>query len=272
MSFRHLLSAEFRGDGPRTVVFGNGLATTKAAWDALLASVPDGWRVLRFDYVGTTPASANSWINERYTSYAGHADDVVRLLAECELREVLFVGHSMSGMIGALAAANAPDRIAHLLMIGASPCYRQDSGYPGGFSSSQIAELLQRAEADLAAWMGGFAPVVLGADATPRQLDDYLQALLAIRPDIGHTLLRSVFLSDYRHLLTSVPADVTIVQGTDDIAVPTAVGQYLAEHLRCRAYHELDVPGHLTHVTHPSLVAPILAATCADMDRRALPA
>jgi sigma-B regulation protein RsbQ len=270
MTYRHLLNADLRGDGPHTIVFGNGFSTTQHSWDDVLDVVPAGWRILRFDYVGSTPATTDRWIPERYATYAGHADDLLRLLEELQLENVLLVGHPMSGLVSAMAAVRAPHRFGHLLMIGASPCYREEEGYHGGFTGAQIADLLVRANADLAAWMGGFAPVVVGRDASPHHLTHYLETMLALRPDIATTMLRSIFASDYRSLLPSVHSTVTIVQGTDDVAVPVFVGQYLADHLPCRGYHEINAPGHLPHITHPQLIAPILAATCASFETGAL--
>lgn len=268
MPFRQVLAATVHGEGPQTVVFGNGFSTTQQIWDALLPLVPAGWRSVRFDYVGTTPHSESAWITARYRSYAGHVDDLLRLLAELDAHDVLFVGHSMGAMIGALAAAQAPARFRHVLMIGASPCYRRHADYDGGFDDTEISDLLQRADADLAAWMGGFAPVVLGRDATPQQLDTFCQTLLAVRPDIGRTLLHSIFPRDYRELLPTVVTEVSLVHGLDDVAVPVSVGRYLAAHLPCRAYHELDVQGHLPHMTHPELIAPILQQTFARVGGR----
>lgn len=271
MSFCQLLAATVHGEGSRTVVFGNGFSTSQPVWDALLPQVPPGWRVVRFDYVGTTPASAAAWLPHRYESYAGHVDDLIRLLAELEARDVLFVGHSMSGMVGAPASTLAPERFGHLVMIGASPCYRRDADYDGGFSDDAISDLLQRAETDLAAWMGGFAPIVLGRDASPRQLEEYCAALKAMRPDIARTMLQSIFLSDYRAALASVISEVSLVHGRDDVAVPLHVGRYLEQRLPCRAFYELDVPGHLPHVTHPALLAPILQQTFAAFASRPVP-
>jgi sigma-B regulation protein RsbQ len=213
--------------------------------------------------VGTTPSSTDRWIAERYATYEGHADDLLRLLDELAVYDAVFVGHSMSALISALAASREPDRFRHLIMIGGSPCYRDDGDYRGGFTGAQIADLLLRANADLAAWMGGFAPVMLGADATPQQITDFVRTLVAIRPDIGRLLLRSIFTSDYRALLPSVRTDVTVVQGLDDRAVPASVGRYLVAHLPCRAYHELDLSGHLPHITHPDVIGTIVAETCA---------
>jgi pimeloyl-ACP methyl ester carboxylesterase len=192
------LSVTIQGEGPNTIVFGNGLSTTQQVWSQVLSYVPADWRVVRFDYVGTTPATSAHWDAARYQSYAGHAADLVGLLARLEAPRLLFVGHSMSGMIGALAEVSAPGSMSELFMIGASPSYVNREDYHGGFSADDVDGLLRSVDADLAAWMAGFGPMALGRDATSHQLADFRDTLLALRPDIGRTLLRSIFTSDHR--------------------------------------------------------------------------
>lgn len=258
MNPAQLLGATVSGDGPATVVFGNGFATTQRVWDELAAVVPAHFRVVRFDFVGTTAESADRWIPERYAQYEGHADDLLRLLAHLDVRDAVFVGHSMSGMISALAARRAPERFAHLFMIGASACYRRDGSYDGGFTQEELDDLLRRADADLGAWMGGFGPLMIGRDAPAHHLQEYIATLLAMRPDIGRTMLHSIFHSDYRAILPEIPTPVTIVQNAHDVAVPVSAGAYLARHTRSTGLHLLDLSGHLPHLTHPTLVAPLL--------------
>jgi sigma-B regulation protein RsbQ len=260
MNPAQLLNATVVGNGPHTVLFGNGFATTQNAWDAVLPQVPDGWRVVCFDYVGTTAASAPHWIPDRYRTYAGHADDLQRLLVHLDVRNAVFVAHSMSGMVGALASIRLPERLSHLVMIGASACYANRDDYLGGCTQLEIDALLHRIDSDLAAWMAGFSGPMIGRDATPHQLQRYLDGMLALRPDIGRTLLHSIFRSDYRDLLEHVAADTTILQTDEDLAVPMSAAEYLAHHTRCRGFHVLAASGHLPHVTHPELVAPLLAA------------
>lgn len=253
-----LLSATVMGDGPRTVVFGNGFATTQQAWDAVVSALPTGWRVLRFDFVGTTPATSPQWITERYATYDGHADDLARLLTAYDVRDAVFVGHSMSGMIGALASMLVPERLAHLLLVGASACYLEDGAYHGGFTASEINTLLDRASGDLAAWMAGFSGRAMGPDAQAHHLHCYVETVRAMRPDIGRTMLHSMFLSDFRQRLADIPARTTVVQSQHDVAVPVTAGRYLAEHTACEGLHLLPVTGHMPHVTHPALLAPLV--------------
>lgn len=253
-----LLNATVQGSGPHTVVFGNGFATTQASWDQIVAQVPDDWRIVRFDYVGTTPATTGAWIPERYAAYDGHADDIARLLSALEIENAVFVAHSMSGMVAALASTLAPTRIGHLVTIGASPCYGQTGDYDGGFTSDDIHATLRAADADLAAWMSGFGKSALGSDATPEHFRAYLGTLLAMRPDIGRTMLHSIFASDYRELLPALSVPVTVIQTAHDFAVPVGVAFFLAQQTFCSGIHVLDASGHLPHITHPALLMPVL--------------
>jgi sigma-B regulation protein RsbQ len=268
MNPQELLQATVEGEGEDTVVFGNGFGTTSASWDAIVAALPPGWRAVRFDYVGTTPDTAPAWLPARYATYEGHADDLARLLSHLDITDAVFVGHSMSGMVGGLATLLAPGRIGHLMMIGASPCYARTGEYDGGFAPADIAEVLRRADTDLDAWMSGFGRGAMGPDATPHMLEAYLAALRALRPDIGRTLVRSIFESDYRALLPQLTCDVSVLQTARDAAVPTKVAHYIAAHTRCESISVLDLDGHLPHVTHPQLVVPALRRIL-DRHRRA---
>lgn len=258
MNAAQLLDATVSGHGPRTVLFGNGFASSQRAWDAIVRYVPAGWRVVRFDYVGTTSATASHWMPERYETYEGHADDLMRLLVHLDVRDAVFVGHSMSGMIGALASVQAPDRLTHLLMIGASACYTDHAGYEGGFSASAIATTLQQVSTDVAAWMAGFGGRLIGRDAGDDQLRAYFRCFDDMRRDVAACLLHSILKSDYRALLPRVNAATTIVQAAEDIVVPRAAAEFLAAHTQCRRLHILPTAGHLPHVTHAERIIPIL--------------
>lgn len=257
-----LLSATIQGDGPNTIVFGNGLSTTQQVWSQMLTYLPADWRVVRFDYVGTTPATSAHWDATRYQTYAGHAEDLRALLQRLDAQRLLFVGHSMSGMIGAIAETTSPGLVSELFMIGASPSYVNRDDYHGGFSTEDVDGLLRSVDADLAAWMAGFGPMALGRDAAASHLIEFRDALLALRPDIGRTLLRSIFTSDNRDVVPRLTCPVSVVQCADDVAVPTVVGEWLAARTNCVLHEVLPVSGHLPHLTHPTLLGPLLRAAC----------
>lgn len=250
------LNATLEGEGPRTLVFANGFCTTPDAWDVVMRDIPAGFRVLRFQYVGDPGTDEGAWAARRYATLHGHADDLVALLEQLEVRDAVLVGHSMGGMVGALAHVAAPARIGRLVMIAASPRYVDIPGeYEGGFARATIDQVYAEADADLAAWMGGFAPVVAGRDASAKVIGDFVSHLRRMRPDVARLMLRSFFDSDFRELLPRVACPVTVLQPARDVAVPLAVGQYLARMLPRATLRVLDVTGHLPHLTHPAEVS-----------------
>jgi sigma-B regulation protein RsbQ len=67
----------------------------------------------------------------------GYTDDILRICQELQLEQVTFVGHSVSAMMGVLAAAREPELFSKLILIGPSPRYIDDAGYRGGPSSAR---------------------------------------------------------------------------------------------------------------------------------------
>lgn len=253
------LNASVQGEGGRTLVLGNGFCTTQEGWDAIVDAVPAGWRVVRFDYSGSPGTPLDTWSSARYATLHGHAEDVVALLRAVHLRDVVFVGHSMSGIIGALVRLAAPELVGHLVMLATSPRYADEPGeYVGGFSREEVDASMALADADLAAWMAGLAPVVLGADAPPESVRAYATQILRMRPDVARLMIRSIFGTDYRALLRRVDCPVTLLQPSRDATVPVSVGRYLADIMPHATLRVLDVEGHLPHVTSPGVVAEAL--------------
>lgn len=248
-SVQERLAATVSGAGDRVIVLANGLGTSQATWAQVEPSLAARARVVRFDYPGMGAARAADFDPDAYATLYGYADDLVALLEELDVRDALLVGHSVSGMIGGIAAAAAPDRIARLVMIGASPRYVDDGDYRGGFSRDAVEGLLQAAAADFSAWATGFAPLAVGPDATPDGIAHFASYLRMMRPDIALHVLRTVFLGDYREVLPRITQPVTVVQALEDVAVPMAVAEYLAARLPHAHLTLLQARGHVPHLT-----------------------
>jgi pimeloyl-ACP methyl ester carboxylesterase len=249
-------------DAP-VVVLANGFCTSSSAWDAVAATIPAEWRIVRFEYVGTAGTSPDAWIPGRHTTLEGHAADVAAMLRALDVRNVVFVGHSMSAMIGALVWQMAPERIARLVMLGASPRFIDDVGYWGGFSALQIDALIEAASIDLERWIAGFAPIALGEHATRSHLDHFIGNLRDMRPDIALDMVRLVFQLDVRAMIPHIAVPVNLLQSHFDAAVPPIVGVWLQKRLPNATLDVLPVNGHVPHMTHPGVVAERLAAILA---------
>lgn len=257
-------------DAP-VVVLANGFCTSTASWDAVAATIPTAWRIIRFEYVGSAGTDPDAWIPGRHTTLEGHAADVVAMLRSMEVRNVVFVGHSMSAMIGGLVWLAAPELVARLVMLGASPRYIDDVGYWGGFTALQIESLVEAASIDLERWIAGFAPIALGEHATRGHLDHFIGNLLEMRPDVARDMVRLVFQVDMRQIVPRITCPVDLLQSHFDAAVPPIVGVWLQKRLPHATLEVLPVNGHVPQMTHPGVVAErlnaILAREQSERDR-----
>lgn len=252
------LNVTIVGDGPRTVMLGNGLGTNQQTWRNQVEVLKPHCRVVLFDYVGTPDSDLSSYRPERYDTLYGHADDVMAMLDELDLDDVTFVGHSVSGMIGSLVALSAPDRISRLVTIAASPRYLDDRNYVGGVSRQMVDTVLANASADYHAWIVGFSPLVIGDEKAKDFIEEFANALRRMRPDVANQALKAIFLSDFREILPRVKQPVTVVQPRSDFVVPVVVGEYLAAHYPSATLYLLPTKGHLPHLTSPDKINTVL--------------
>ncbi len=254
------------GTGDAVLVLANGVGTHQHTWRHIVAALEHECRLVRFDYVGTPDADLAEYRPERYDTLDGHVDDVVALLDDLDAADVIWVGHSVSGMIGLLAAAAAPERIGRLVTVSASPRYLDDepAGYVGGFTPEALDDVFAATTADYHAWAGGFGPLAVGRANAPDAGEEFAAYLRRMRPDIARQTLRAVFTSDFRAVLPHIAQPVTVVQPSADVAVPTAVGRYLAATLPSATYYELRAEGHLPHLTAPAEIIPVLRGVLAD--------
>lgn len=257
-SFAARLRAEISGQGTAWIALGNGLGTTRATWRHVLPTLERVAHVLRFDYVGTVRGDEHHWDARRYASLHGLADDLLGLLEELDLPPVTWIGHSVGGMVGLLAAVAAPQRFARLILLGASPRYVDDGTYHGGFSAADVDAIVAAASEDLHRWVSGFAPVVLGASALPSHAEEFTTHLQSLRPDIAAQLVSMIFRGDHRGVLPRVNVPVDVVQLQDDAAVPDSVADFLVSQLPRARRIALDVRGHVPHLTAPRETAALL--------------
>ncbi|MCC7051878.1 MAG: alpha/beta hydrolase [Gemmatimonadaceae bacterium] len=245
------LGATVTGYGERVIVFGNGLGTSQATWRHVAAALHSRARLVRFDNVCSPAAPSGGYRAEAYTSLHDYVDDVVGLLDELEVTDALFVGHSISGIIGLMAAIAAPERIAQVVTICSSPCFLEDVGYHAGMPREDVESLLADAQSDFANWAQRFATVAIGPDASEAERSEFATLLSAMRPDIAIRTLKTVFLGDNRPILPRVTQPVTVLHTVCDTAFPMAAGEYLVQRLPSATLVPLPSRGHLPHLTAP---------------------
>ena len=209
-----ILNVTAAGAGAHTVVLANGLGTSQHTWRHVVGALAPRCRVVRFDHVGTPGADLAAYDARRYATLHAYADDAVELLDALGVEDVTWVGHSVGGMIGLLAAAAAPERIARLVLLSASPRYIDDpeSGYCGGFARTDVDAMLAAAATDYHAWAGGFSPLAIGRPDQPEAVAEFADTLRRMRPDVAQRTLTTIMTGDYRAALSHVAQPVTVVQ------------------------------------------------------------
>jgi sigma-B regulation protein RsbQ len=239
------------GEGERTMVFAHGFGCDQTMWRYVTPAFEDDYRIVLFDYVGCGKSDWSAYSVERYGTLEGYARDVLEILEALDLREVIFVGHSVSSVIGLLASLQAPERFSRLILIGPSPCYVNDRDYVGGFERKDLEGLLDLMEKNYVGWAAFLAPVVMKNPGNPELVQELQESFCATDPRVTREFAKATFLSDYRSALAKVRIPSLILQCSEDAIAPDAVGQYLKGALAGSTLRQMAATGHCPHMSHP---------------------
>ena len=247
---RHNVSVSGRGQA--TMVFAHGFGCDQAMWRMMAPAFEDRFRVVKYDLMGSGSSELALYDRDKYATLNAHAADLLEIVEACAEGPVIFVGHSVSATIGMLATIAAPQRFAAQIMIGPSPCYIDDGDYVGGFSRSDIDELLDTMDANYLGWSSNLAPAIMGAPGQPELALELTTSFCRNDPEIARHFAEVTFLSDHRADVprSSIPA--LILQCSDDLIAPRSVGDYLHRHLPQSSLHVIDNIGHCPHMSAPS--------------------
>jgi sigma-B regulation protein RsbQ len=245
--------------GAPTLLLAHGYGCSQAMWADLVPLLPATRRVL-FDFPGAGRADPDAYDPAQHSTLDGYALSLLRLIEDLDLRDVVYVGHSVAAMIGVLAALQAPGRFRSLVLLGPSPCYaNHPPGYHGGFEPAQLEGLLQGLADGHVAWSRAMAPVFMGNAERPVLAERLADSLCTLDPSIAVRWARATFLSDLRGLVPHVRTPCLVLQCRDDAVVPEGVGDWLHQHLPRSTLVQLQATGHCPHVSHPAEVASVIA-------------
>jgi sigma-B regulation protein RsbQ len=239
------------GAGRATMFFAHGFGCDQNMWRLLEPAYARRYRTVLFDLVGSGASDLSAYDREKYASLEGYADDVVEIVQEFTQGPALFVGHSVSAMIGMLANLKHPGPFAAQIMIGPSPCYINDGDYVGGFTRKDIDSLLETLESNYLGWSSTMAPAIMGAPQRPELGVELTNSFCRTDPEIAKQFARATFLSDNRADVPRLTTPTLIVQCDDDLIAPVSVGKYLHEHLPHSTLSIIQNVGHCPHLSSP---------------------
>ncbi|MFJ5812210.1 alpha/beta fold hydrolase [Streptomyces sp. NPDC093093] len=251
---RNNVTVTGRTDGP-VLLLAHGFGCDQNMWRLIVPALAEDYRLVLFDYVGSGHADASAWDEQRYSSLEGYAQDVLEVCEELDLREVTFVGHSVSAMVGVLAAAKAPGRFSRLVMVAPSPRYIDEAGYRGGFDADDIDELLESLESNYLGWSAAMAPVIMGNADRPELGEELTTSFCATDPDMARVFARTTFLSDSREDLKTVTVPTLVLECEQDVIAPREVGAYVRDAIPGSRLVTLAATGHCPQLSAPQATA-----------------
>lgn len=250
-SIEKRLNAHVGGAGERAMMFAHGFGCDQNMWRFVAPAFEADFRTVLFDYVGAGLSDLAAYRADKYASLDGYADDVVALGQALGITGGIFVGHSVSAMIGLIAARRAPELFSTLVMVAPSPCYIDEGDYVGGFSRGQIDELLDFLDSNHLGWSQAMAPVIMGNADRPELGDELTGSFCRTDPEIAKRFARTTFLSDSRTDLGPIDARVLILQCRDDVIAPTSVGMFVHQAIPGSELVLLDATGHCPNLSAP---------------------
>lgn len=238
--------------GTQPMLFAHGFGCDQNMWRFVTPAFEDDYRIVLFDYVGCGKSDVTAYDAQKYSTLGGYAQDLLDVVRALDLRDIIFVGHSVSGMIGVLAANAEPDRFARLVLIGPSPRYINEGTYKGGFERKDIEGLFEMMDRNFIGWANFLAPAIMKNPERPELGEELTASFCSTDPVIARRFAEATFLADNRADLAAVTVPSLILQCSDDMIAPEAVGEYVHAHMADSTLRVMKATGHCPHMSHPA--------------------
>jgi sigma-B regulation protein RsbQ len=239
------------GKGEQVMLFVHGFGCDQNMWRFITPAFENDYKIVLFDYVGAGKSDISSYNAERYNTLHGYTQDILDVCSALDLRDVIYVGHSVSSMTGLLAAIQHPEYFSKLIMVGPSPCYINGEGYTGGFEKQDIEGLLETMSKNYIGWANFLAPQIMKNDDRPELGQELTESFCSTDPVIASQFAKATFLSDNRQDLEKLKTPSLILQCSDDLIAPVEVGEYLHKHLHNSTLKVMKAKGHCPHMSEP---------------------
>lgn len=245
-------NVNIKGHGETPIIFAPGFGCDQNVWNLVANSFQEDYKVVLFDYVGSGNSDIEAYDQERYSTLDGYAQDVLDVCTALNIQDAVFVGHSVGATIGMLASIQSPDYFSNLIMIGPSPCYLNiPPDYFGGFEEDEIRGLIDIMEKNYIGWANIFATTVMGNEDRPELIEDLKDRFCSTDPIVALQFAKATFFSDNRDDLAKVTTPSLILQCSEDIIAPVAVGEYIHRHLKNSTFNHMNATGHCPHMSYP---------------------
>ena len=240
------------GSGQKTILLAHGFGCDQGMWRYLLPMLQNNYKLILFDYVGCGQSDYASYDKDRYSSLQGYAKDIIEICTELALSDIIFIGHSVSSMIGTHAAIMNPSLFSHMIMVCPSPCFLNLSPeYMGGFEKEDLEELLNLMDKNYLGWANYLAPLVMGQGNDYDLIEELEKSFCSTDPKYAKPFAKATFFADDRLALPKLRVPTLILQSSNDNLAPPEIGRYMQEQIPCSQLIIVEGNGHCLHMTQP---------------------
>jgi sigma-B regulation protein RsbQ len=244
-------NVQIRGSGAQTMIFAHGFGCDHNMWRHVAPAFADEYRVVLFDNVGAGASDLSAFDERKYGTLHGYASDVNEILQAVGAENAIFVGHSVSAMVGILASIAKPSLYDKLVLVGPSASYINDGDYVGGFNEADIEQMLDFLETNYLGWSSAMAPAIMGNSQQPELAGELENSFCRTDPKIAAHFARTTFLSDHRQDLEKANKPSLILQCSDDVIAPDYVGRYMHEKMANSEFVQMQATGHCPNLSAP---------------------
>lgn len=239
------------GKGSQVLLFAHGFGCDQRTWRSVIPAFQENFKIVLFDYVGAGKSDLGSYNSKRYSTLEGYAEDVIEICTELDLKDVIFLGHSVSSMIGLLAVLKQPSFFSKIIFIGPSPRYLNDTDYYGGIDRADLESLLEVMDNNYLGWSRFVAPSIMGNADRPELGEALAESFCTTDPRIAKQFARVTFLSDNREDLALLTIPSLTIQCKDDFLTSETVANYILARTPGNQVIMLDSSGHCPHLSDP---------------------
>ena len=251
MSILRRNNVVIKGSGTSPMLFAHGFGCDRNMWRLITSAFEDTHKIILFDHVGAGQSDLKAYDPAKYKELDGYAQDIIEIATELDLENIIFVGHSVSAMMGILAAEQAPNLFKTLILVAPSPSYINDGDYTGGFCKSEIDELLASLDTNHMGWSMTMAPLIMANPDRTELGEELTNSFCRTDPTIAKQFARATFLTDSRSILNSCTTPALILQCSNDIIAPIEVGEYINKNMVDSKLVILEATGHCPHLSAP---------------------
>jgi sigma-B regulation protein RsbQ len=240
------------GKGKQPIIFAAGFGCDQTVWQEISPVFEEDYKIVLFDYVGLGKSDLTAFEPTKYSSLSGYVQDLLDVCSALDLRDAIFVGHSVSSMIGLLASLQTPEYFSRLIMIGPSPCYLNDPPeYFGGFEKEDLLGLIDMMQKNYIGWANAFSSTLLNTSKRSDVAADLEDRFCSTDPNIMNSFAKACFFADNRKDISNIKIPSLILQCAEDVISPKAVGEYLKDNMPNSTITYMNALGHCPHMSDP---------------------